>query len=125
MGLYNVSIALFFCLELIIFLSAIIFKKKKVLIYFFLILIAFIYATMIKIKYDNAFKQNEKLYVLKIESLKEEVKNYNKYIARVKTGRYKNLKVYVYTKQELPYGSIIKCFEKIEKPDTIRNDKRF
>ena len=125
MGLYNVSIALFFCLELIIFLSAIIFKKKKVLIYFFLILIAFIYTTIIKIKYDNAFKQNEKLYVLKIESLKEEVKNYNKYIARVKTGRYKNLKVYVYTKQELSYGSIIKCFEKIEKPDTIRNDKRF
>lgn len=125
MGLYNVSIALFFCLELIIFLSAIIFKKKKILICFFLILIAFIYATMIKIKYENAFKQNEKLYVLKIESLKEEVKNYNKYIARVKTGRYKNLKVYVYTKQELSYGSIIKCFEKIEKPDTIRNDKRF
>ena len=49
----------------------------------------------------------------------------NKYIAKVKSGKYRNFKIYIYSNQEYDFGTVIQCFDVIEKPDGIRNDKRF
>ena len=125
MGLCNISIALFFCFESIIFLISLNLKNKKLLILVLVILITFIYSRGIRVRYNNIFNYSEDFYILRIESLKEEVKNYNKYIARVKSGKYNNFKIYIYSKQEFEFGTIIQCSDEIEKPDGMRNDKRF
>ena len=137
MGLYNVSIALIFLIFLIL-ISAImiivftismdnVFKANilKILKILIIIILSLIYASFSLKKYDKAFLVNESKYIIRIESNKEVVKNYNKYVARIKSGQYKNLKILVYTKKKLDYGQIIEFTERIEKPDTVRNDKGF
>ena len=125
MGLCDISIALFLCFNIVIILISVNFRKNKVLFFTLIILISFIYSRNIKNIYDSIFDIKEEFYVLKIESLKEEVKNYNKYIAKVKSGKYRNFKIYIYSNQEYDFGTVIQCFDVIEKPDGIRNDKRF
>lgn len=124
MGLYNKGMALFFLIELIIFIIALKFKNKKVFIIFIIVLISFLYAKTIENIYEKAFIYDEDYYIAKIESLKEEVKYYNRYVARIKIGKYKNYKIYIYTKEDLSYGDVIKFSEKIEHPECARNDKR-
>ena len=124
MGLYNMSIALFFCIEFVILIFSIKYKKKKLLLMFFLILLSFTYSKMIQSKYDKAFINNESYYLARVESVGEKVKNYNRYILKIKSGKYKNYKILFYTKRALEYGTIIKFFEEIEKPEHARNDKR-
>lgn len=124
MGLYNISIALFFCLELAIVLMSFKLKNKKILIFVLVIMVSFLYAKLIEYRYDQAFREDEKYYLAKVISLKENSKYYNKYTIQIKSGKYKNNKVLAYTKEELQYGDIIKFDDIIEKPETARNDKR-
>ncbi|MBR3696933.1 MAG: DNA internalization-related competence protein ComEC/Rec2 [Clostridia bacterium] len=76
-------------------------------------------------KYDKAFLINENEYFGQIVSLKEEVKYYNRYVLKIKSGKYKNYRVLIYSKNNLEYGDIIKFSGDIEKPDTSRNDNGF
>lgn len=125
MGLCDISIALFFCFGILFLVISLYLKNKKLLIIVLIILISFIYARQIKYRDNKFFDISEESYILEIVSLKEEVKNYNKYIARVKSGEYSNSKIYIYSKKEFDYGTIIQCFDKIEKPEGLRNDRRF
>lgn len=125
MGLYNISIALLFCIEFIILSLAIKLKNRNMLILMVIIIISFIYATALEYKYDKAFIHNENFYIAKVESLKEEVKYYNRYTLRLKSGKYKNYKILLYTNQNLEYGDIVTFSGKIERPESARNDKRF
>ena len=125
MGLCNISIALFFCFEIILLIISLNLENKKFLMTVLLILISFAYANKIKNIYNNVFDFTEECYILRIESLNEKTKNYNKYIAKVKSGKYKNFRIYIYSKQEFDYGAMIQCFDKIDKPESVRNHKRF
>lgn len=124
MGLYNNSIALFFCIEIIVLTLFINLKDRKIFLIMLVIFLSFGYSKMIKYKYDNAFSVNEKFYLAQIISLKEKSQYYNKYILQIKSGKYKNYKVLVYVKEDLKYGDIIKFTEKIELPEKARNDRR-
>lgn len=124
MGLYNNSIALFFFLEVIVLILFIKLNDRKVFFIMLVIFLSFGYAKMVKYKYDNAFIVDEKFYLAQIISLKEKTQFYNKYILKIKSGKYKNYKILAYVKEDLKYGDIIKFTEKIELPEKARNDKR-
>ena len=124
MGLYKISIALFFCIEISILILSFVLKSKKLVIVFLIILLSFSYAKFVQNKYEKSFLINEEFYIGKVVSLKEKVKNSNKYILEIKSGNYKNFKILTYTKENLEYGDIVKILGQIEKPDEARNDKR-
>lgn len=124
MGLYKTSIALFLFIEALFLILFIKVRNKKILIFIILFLVSFCYAKIIDTNYDNAFKIKESAYIVKLQSLKEETKNSNRYIGKIKFGKYKNFKIYIYTKEKLEFGDIIKFSGDIEKPDEVRNDKR-
>ena len=125
MGLYNISIALIYFIGLISLVLVVKFYNRKLIITLLILIFSFTYAKFISNKYDKAFLVKENIYIARIESNTEKVKHYNKYTARIKSGLYKNLKILIYTKKNLSYGQILEFSEKIEKPDTIRNDKGF
>lgn len=125
MGLYNVSIALFFCFEILILIGIIKFRKSKLIICLLLILVSFSYARICKSNYDKAFNISENYYIAKVIRSSEDNSYLKKYILEIKSGKYKNYKILAYVKDNLDYGDIIKFSHEIEKPDGPRNDKGF
>lgn len=122
MGLYNISIALFFYLEIFLSIVLIRIKNKKALIFILILLFSFLYSKTVKEKYDNSFIIQEDYYIAKVVSFKEGT---DKYVLKIKSGKYRNYQVLSYIKENLQYGDIIRFEDVIEKPDKARNDKRF
>lgn len=125
MGLYKGGIVLFFCIEIFGFIIAIKTKNKKMWLAIIVMLFSFLYAKMTENYYDSKFIDYENNYIVKIISLPEEVKNYSRYTATVKTGKYKHTKILVYSKKDFEYGDVIKFSQEIELPDGRRNDMGF
>lgn len=132
MGLY-LDIASFVLFLSILVVLIYILNNKKIKKYIFIgilvLIIFFSYTKLLEKKYDNAFletNENTNL-ILKIVSSKEIGNYYNKYVGKVESGEYNNLKILIYVKDEneFKYGDILKVSGEIAKPSKARNKNGF
>lgn len=129
MGLYLDIASFILCISMLIAVIFILKKEKYILMIILFILIFFTYTKCLEEKYDKAFidlGENTKLFV-RLVSNSSSGNYYDKYEAKVVSGKYKNYKILIHIKneKEFEYGDVLEIFGTVSKPNEARNKNGF